>query len=59
MVPGGGVVACLLAGVDTQDDGFYYEIRAFGFGFERESWGIREGKVPTFEALAQVLWFDQ
>ncbi|WP_319525670.1 terminase gpA endonuclease subunit [uncultured Desulfosarcina sp.] len=58
-VPGGGVVACLLAGVDTQDDGFYYEIRAFGYGLERPSWCIREGKVPTFKALAQVLWADQ
>ncbi len=59
VVPGGGVVACLLAGVDTQDDGFYYEIRAFGYGFNRESWCIREGKVPTFEALARVLWQDR
>jgi len=59
VVPGGGRVACLLAGVDTQDDGFYYEIRAFGYGLERESWGVREGKVPTFEALAQVLWQDE
>ena len=59
VVPSGDRVACLLAGGDTQDDGLYYEIRAFGFGLERESWGIREGKVPTFEALAQVLWLDQ
>ena len=59
VVPSGGRVACLLAGGDTQDDGLYYEIRAFGYGLERESWGIREGKVPTFEALAQVLWVDQ
>ena len=59
IVPSGGRVACLLAGGDTQDDGLYYEIRAFGYGLERESWGIREGKVPTFEALAQVLWHDQ
>jgi phage terminase large subunit GpA-like protein len=58
-VPGGGVVACLLAGVDTQDDGFYYEIRAFGFGMEKESWCIREGKTPTFEALARILWQDE
>jgi phage terminase large subunit GpA-like protein len=59
VVPGGGVVACLLAGVDTQDDGFFYEIRAFGFGLERESWCVQEGKVPTFDALAQVLWGNQ
>jgi len=59
VVPGGGVVACLLAAVDTQDDGFYYEIRAFGYGLERASWCVREGKVPTFDALARVLWVDQ
>jgi terminase, large subunit len=29
------------------------------YGLECHSWGIREGKVPTFEALEQVLWFDQ
>jgi len=45
-VPGGGVVACLTAGVDTQDDGVWYEIRAWGWGLERESWQIREGFIP-------------
>jgi phage terminase large subunit GpA-like protein len=59
MVPGGDRVACLLAGVDTQDDGFWYEIRAFGYGATRESWGVREGKAPTFEALELILWDDQ
>ena len=56
IVPSGGVVACLLAGVDTQDEGFWYEIRAFGYGMEGESWQIREGFVLTFDALAEVLW---
>ncbi len=59
VVPGGGQVACLLAGVDTQDNGFWYEIRAFGWGLEYDSWGIREGFVTSFEALEQVLWEDQ
>jgi terminase, large subunit len=59
VVPGGGVVSCLLAGVDTQDDGFFYEIRAFGYGLEKTSWGVREGKAPTFEALARALWTDE
>jgi phage terminase large subunit GpA-like protein len=59
VVPGGGVVACLLAGVDTQDDGFFYEIRAFGYGIEKESWCIQEGKVPSFGALEQVLWENE
>lgn len=59
-VPGGGVVACLLAGVDTQDDGFWFEIRAVGYGLESwDSWGIRCGFVRSFEDLAKVLWHDQ
>lgn len=61
-VPGGGVVAGLVAGVDTQDDGFWYRIRAFGFGgpaLVKESWGVREGFVTTFEALEQILWQDK
>jgi len=61
-VPGGGVVAGLVAGVDTQDDGFWYRIRAFGYGgpeLVKESWGVREGFVTTFEALEQILWADQ
>ncbi len=59
LVPGGGVVAALTAAVDTQKFGFWYEVRAWGWGLERESWGIREGFVPTFEALEDVLWHDE
>jgi len=61
-VPGGGIVACLMAGVDTQDDGFWYRIRAFGFGGPEllmESWGVREGFVTEWGALERVLWQDQ
>ena len=58
-VPGGGVVAGMTAGVDTQDYSLVYEIRAWGYGMEKESWGIRAGEVPTFEALAKVLWEDE
>jgi phage terminase large subunit GpA-like protein len=53
------VVACLLAAVDTQDDGFYFEIRAFGFGMEFTSWCVREGFVTSLEGLAQILWQDE
>jgi len=56
VVPGGGVVAALVAGVDTQDNGFYYRVRAFGWGMEQESWGVRFGFVDSLEALARVLW---
>lgn len=58
LVPSGGRVACLLAGIDTQDDGFFYEIRAFGYGLSRESWGIREGFTPNFATLEKILWED-
>lgn len=56
LVPGNGEVQVLLAAVDTQDDGFWYEIRAWGWGTTMESWQIREGLVPTFDALAEVLF---
>ncbi len=59
VVPGGGVVAGLTAAADTQKFGFWYEIRAWGWGLERESWCIRDGFVPTFAALKKVLWDDE
>jgi len=56
IVPGGGRVAAITAGVDTQDNGFWYEIRAWGYGLGGDSWGIREGFVLTFDDLENVLW---
>lgn len=35
-VPGGGQTAGLVATVDTQDNGFVYKIRAFGWGIVEE-----------------------
>ena len=58
LVPGNNLVAGLTAGVDTQDDGFFFEIRAWGWGIERDSWQIRHGFVNTFSALEEVLWGD-
>lgn len=49
-------VSCLLAGVDTQKDHFYYVIRAFGFGELTESWLVQAGTVGSLEALDQLLW---
>lgn len=46
MVPRGGVIAGLTAGVDTQDNGLVFEIRAWGWGFVEESWCVREGFLP-------------
>lgn len=59
MVPAGGVVSALTAAVDTQDYGFWYEIRAWGFGMIKESWQIKAGFVDSFEALEKVLWQDE
>jgi phage terminase large subunit GpA-like protein len=56
MVPSGGIVQALTAGVDTQDDGFWYEIRAWGWGMDLESWQIRDGFVTTFDALRSILF---
>jgi phage terminase large subunit GpA-like protein len=53
VVPSEGVLA-LTAGVDVQDYGFYYVIRAWGD--ELESWLIREGYVESWEAVERVLW---
>ncbi len=55
-VPSGGIIAGVTAGVDTQDDGFWYEIRAWGYGIDQESWQVRAGFVQSFEALNTVLF---
>ncbi len=49
-------IACLLAGVDTQQSHFRYTIRAFGYGTNEESWLIQAGVAPSFGALNEVLW---
>lgn len=59
IVPAGGLVSALTAGVDTQDKGFWFEVRAWGFGMELESWQIREGYVDSFAALIQILLKDR
>jgi phage terminase large subunit GpA-like protein len=59
LVPGGGQVSALTAGVDTQTGNFVFSIRAFGWGLIQPSWQIRHGEVDTFEALIKVLFEDQ
>jgi phage terminase large subunit GpA-like protein len=54
-------VAALVAGIDTQGSNeakgyFRYVIRAFGWGENEESWLIQCGTVPSFSALAELLW---
>lgn len=40
-------------GADTQDNGFWYRIRAFGnYG---ESWGVKEGFVDSLAALEAII----
>jgi len=65
LVPGGGLVAALTAAADTQDDGFYYEIRAWGWGkldgsgTEQNSWQVRYGFVTSLVELAAVVFSTQ
>ena len=56
LVPVGA--SCLLAAIDTQARGFYYEIRAWGYGYDLESWQVREGFVESFDGLAKILFDD-
>ncbi len=48
--------ACLLMAIDTQQLGFYYEVRAVGFGLDLESWQIRVGFVESDQALERILY---
>lgn len=52
LVPSEGVLG-ITAGIDTQDNGFFYVIRAWGS--HEESWLIREGFMDDFDALLQVI----
>ncbi len=56
LVPGGGKVAALVAGIDTQDNSFLFSIRAFGWGMKQESWQIHHGEVDSFAALEEILF---
>lgn len=59
-VPGdASTVAALVAGCDTQVDGFFFSLFAVGYGFESDLWLVRYGYVDSFAALAAVLWRDE
>ncbi|MBW1712761.1 MAG: phage terminase large subunit family protein, partial [Deltaproteobacteria bacterium] len=49
-------VAALTAFVDVQDVGFWYEVRAWGWGPELESWQIAEGFIETWAGVEEVLF---
>lgn len=55
-LPDEGKVACLVAGVDTQDNGFWWRVRAFGYGESLTSWGVDEGFAPDLEAIERILF---
>lgn len=56
LVPGSGTISALTASADTQDNGLYYEIRAWGWGLSMESWQIRFGFVQSFTELDEVVF---
>lgn len=43
----------IIAGIDTQDDGFFYVVR--GFDIKRNSYLLAHGKAPTFNSLDDAL----
>ena len=45
---------CLCCGVDVQQDGFWYRIRAFAQ--DTTSWGIDEGFLSTWDELGNMLF---
>lgn len=58
-VPGGGVVAALVAGADTHPGRLNYCIEAFGYGVDGDTWLIKKGSVTSQEALAKILWENE
>jgi phage terminase large subunit GpA-like protein len=61
VVPSDQPISGLTAGIDTQDDGLWYWIHAWGLsdpGQRPRSWCVRAGFVLSFEDLAEVLWSD-
>lgn len=53
IVPAESVLA-MTAGVDVQEHGLFFVLRAWGVDFE--SWKIRFGFVESFETIERVLW---
>ena len=53
VVPDDGVLG-LTAGIDTQDNGFYYTI--YAWGHDLEGWLIADGFAPDLETLTSVVF---
>ncbi|NCD13702.1 MAG: terminase [Bacteroidia bacterium] len=56
LVPSGNQVAGLICGSDTQDNGHWFWIMAFGFGLRPPAWLVRAGFVDTDAALERVVY---
>lgn len=62
LVPGGGQIAALTASADTQDDGWFFEIVAWGWGkqdssgTEQSRYQVRFGFVKTLVELAAMVF---
>jgi hypothetical protein len=41
---------------DMQKRGFWYSIRAWGFGLEQESWLLKSGFVDSWEGLRRIFF---
>lgn len=49
-------IAAISAVADMQKRGFWYSIRAWGYGIEQESWLLKAGFVDSWEALRQLMF---
>jgi phage terminase large subunit GpA-like protein len=49
-------IAAITAVADMQKRGFWYTIRAWGYGLEQESWLLRSGYVDSWESLEHVFF---
>ncbi|MEW6490725.1 MAG: terminase gpA endonuclease subunit, partial [Thermodesulfobacteriota bacterium] len=51
-----GPIAAVTAVADMQKRGFWFSVRAWGFGLEQESWLLKAGFVDSWEALRQLFF---
>lgn len=49
-------IAAITAVADLQKRGFWYSIRAWGYGLELESWLLKAGYVDSWEALRKLFY---
>ena len=49
-------IAAITCVADMQKRGFWYTIRAWGFGLEQESWMLKCGFIDTWEGLRRIMF---